>query len=176
MFDSITEAIEREKQIKAGSRQKKISLIQTSNPLFRDLYDGNGRGFTYIEVLLTLAILAVLFVPTMQLFSHAMEATRTSRDLMTAVSLVRWEMERVKNIGVSVERLKAAGNVVWPQETEEPVSLNGREWRIYRILKEGSAPLEVTVEVRAEKETKPMARLVTQLADTSWSQEQQVSQ
>ena len=32
-------AIEREKQIKAGSRQKKIDLINGMNPEWRDLYD-----------------------------------------------------------------------------------------------------------------------------------------
>ena len=38
-YDSIENAILREKQIKAGSRQKKMDLIQASNPLFKDLYD-----------------------------------------------------------------------------------------------------------------------------------------
>ena len=39
VFDSIEEAIYREKQIKAGSRQKKINLIRNMNPEFKDLYD-----------------------------------------------------------------------------------------------------------------------------------------
>jgi len=34
-----TSVIAREKQIKAGSRQKKIDLINQSNPEWRDLYD-----------------------------------------------------------------------------------------------------------------------------------------
>jgi putative endonuclease len=32
-------AITREKQIKAGSRQKKIDLVNAMNPAWRDLYD-----------------------------------------------------------------------------------------------------------------------------------------
>lgn len=36
-FDSINEAISREKQIKAGSRQKKIELINKLNPEWKDL-------------------------------------------------------------------------------------------------------------------------------------------
>ena len=39
IFDSIEDAILREKQIKAGSRKKKIVLIKSMNPGFVDLYD-----------------------------------------------------------------------------------------------------------------------------------------
>jgi len=38
-FGEPTAAIAREKQIKAGSRQKKIDLINGFNPEWRDLYD-----------------------------------------------------------------------------------------------------------------------------------------
>jgi putative endonuclease len=38
IYDSITLAIEREKQIKAGSRKKKIELIEKQNPQWLDLY------------------------------------------------------------------------------------------------------------------------------------------
>ncbi|MBP7796918.1 MAG: GIY-YIG nuclease family protein [Elusimicrobiales bacterium] len=37
--DNIKSAIEREKQIKAGSRRKKIQLIENINPEWRDLYE-----------------------------------------------------------------------------------------------------------------------------------------
>ena len=37
VFDDIREAIKREKQIKAGSRKKKIELVKSINPEFRDL-------------------------------------------------------------------------------------------------------------------------------------------
>jgi putative endonuclease len=39
-FLSIEEAIAREKQIKAGSRQKKIILINSMNPEWKDLSEG----------------------------------------------------------------------------------------------------------------------------------------
>ncbi len=35
----VNAAIAREKQIKAGSRQKKVNLINSMNPEWRDLYD-----------------------------------------------------------------------------------------------------------------------------------------
>ncbi len=38
-FDEMTQAIMREKQIKAGSREKKIKLILKSNDDWRDLYE-----------------------------------------------------------------------------------------------------------------------------------------
>lgn len=39
-FDSIEEAIEREKQIKKYKRIKKINLIEKDNPEWKDLSDG----------------------------------------------------------------------------------------------------------------------------------------
>ncbi len=39
-FDIVHNAIAREKQIKAGSRQKKIDLINSVNNEWEDLYDG----------------------------------------------------------------------------------------------------------------------------------------
>ncbi len=38
-FDDVRDAIAREKQIKAGSRQKKIDLINSVNKEWRDLYE-----------------------------------------------------------------------------------------------------------------------------------------
>jgi len=39
VFDEINDAIERKKQIKAGTRQKKIDLIASMNPAWKDLYN-----------------------------------------------------------------------------------------------------------------------------------------
>ena len=39
VFEDAYNAISREKQIKGGSRQKKIDLIKSMNPEWRDLYD-----------------------------------------------------------------------------------------------------------------------------------------
>ena len=39
-FGDVNEAISREKQIKAGSRKKKIALIEKHNPEWKDLSEG----------------------------------------------------------------------------------------------------------------------------------------
>ena len=39
VFEDIEQAILREKQIKSGSRRKKIELIKSINPEWRDLYE-----------------------------------------------------------------------------------------------------------------------------------------
>lgn len=39
IFEDMNESIKREKQIKGGSRQKKIDLIIKENPEYKDLYD-----------------------------------------------------------------------------------------------------------------------------------------
>jgi len=39
VFDNVESAIVREKQIKGGSRKKKINLIMNMNPMLIDLYD-----------------------------------------------------------------------------------------------------------------------------------------
>lgn len=38
VFDDIVSAIEREKQLKAGNRKKKLQLIEKVNPEWKDLY------------------------------------------------------------------------------------------------------------------------------------------
>jgi putative endonuclease len=41
VHDTMESAITREKQIKGGSRMKKLNLIETMNPNWNDLYDEN---------------------------------------------------------------------------------------------------------------------------------------
>ena len=38
LYDAMEDAISREKQLKAGSRAKKIALVEATNPDWRDLY------------------------------------------------------------------------------------------------------------------------------------------
>ena len=45
MHETMIEAITREKQIKAGSRAKKLALIEALNPEWNDLYDSLILGY-----------------------------------------------------------------------------------------------------------------------------------
>ena len=43
-YDAMTDAIAREKQIKGGSRNKKLALIEAMNPRWQDLYEQVAHG------------------------------------------------------------------------------------------------------------------------------------
>lgn len=48
-FQEIGDAIGREKQIKGGSRQKKLDLINSKNPEWKDLYDEIVENFSNLN-------------------------------------------------------------------------------------------------------------------------------
>jgi len=131
----------------------------------------------------------VLFVPVMQLFSFSLQASATSQDLITATSLARWEMERIKNLNVTKEKLSETGDLFYPPIDEEPMSLNNMLWRIKREVIKGTDPLEVRVHVYPLKkkgevgeedrvseelaylaEEKPLMTLVTLFEDLYWEE------
>jgi len=139
------------------------------------LYSRFKRAFTYIEVLITLAIMAVLFIPMMRLFSHGLYSATISGETITAVNLARWEMERIRNLNVTKEQLKQEGDIWHPPLEEQPLEINGAKWRILRRLRPESDPLEIDVEVyRADDLNKPVASLTTLFEDNLWIKEEKV--
>jgi len=128
------------------------------------------RAFTYIELLITLTIIAVLFVPVMQLFSYSLQASNASQDLMTATSLSRWEMERIKNLNVTKEQLRKMGDAMYPPADKEPLELNEMKWRIKRQIMQGTDPLEVRVHVYPDKQDEPVVTLVTLIENMFWEE------
>lgn len=128
-----------------------------------------SKGFTYIEVLITLAVVAILFIPMMQLFSHGLYSATVSSDMITAVNLGRWEMERVRNSNLTKSQLKTQGDVWTPELEEAPLEINKIKWRIFRHIKPDSDPLEISVQVfTADNLKKPLASLVTLIEDSIW--------
>jgi len=129
------------------------------------------KGFTYIELLITLAIIGMLFVPVMQLFSHALYSTSTSQDLITATNLAKWEMERVKNLALTKQQLKEAGDSIYPGPAQEPLEMNQMKWRIARKIIPEKDPLEVRVSAyRDGQPQEPLVTLVTLIEDMTWEE------
>ncbi len=129
------------------------------------------KGFTYIELLITLAIIAVLFIPIMQLFSHVLYSTGSSQELITATNLAKWQMERTKNLNLTKEQLKNMGDSIYPGPGEEPLEMNHASWRIERQIVENADPLEVRVLVYRDGEPdKPIVTLVTLIEDFTWEE------
>ncbi|MCK5306932.1 MAG: prepilin-type N-terminal cleavage/methylation domain-containing protein [Candidatus Omnitrophica bacterium] len=128
-------------------------------------------GFSFIELLITLAILGLLFVPVMQLFSHSLYCTASCQELITATNLAKWEMERIKNLNFTKEQLKKTGSLVYPPLDEAPLEMNKLCWRIKREVIVNSDPVEVRVSVfRQEKQDEPIIVLVTLIEDMTWTE------
>lgn len=136
----------------------------------------NEKGFTFVEILMTLTVIAVLFVPVMQLFSHSIYATTDSLDLITATNLAKSEMERTLNMNKTKAQLREMGDQLFPLEAEPPMEVNHTQWRVYREFIQGSDPLEVRVHVYRDKEPKKdVVMLVTLIEDMMWESIKAVS-
>lgn len=119
--------------------------------------------------MITLAIMAVLFIPMMRLFSHGLYSATISGEMITAVNLGRWEMEMVRNLNLTKEQLRTLGSLWIPELKEPPLEINNSRWRILRNVKTESNPLQVDVEVYLEGDLKkPVVILTTLLEDSIW--------
>ena len=129
------------------------------------------RAFTYIELLITLAIIAILFIPMMQLFSHSLHSIVVSQDLITATNLARWEMERVKNLNMTKTQLREAGDLIYPSLKDEPLEMNNAKWRVRKEILKESDPLEVRISAFRDGEPdRPIVTLVTLIEDMTWEE------
>ena len=127
-------------------------------------------GFTYTEILITLAVMAALFVPMMQLFSHGLAGSSVEGETMAALNLAKWQMERIKNLNYSVEQFKEVGSAYFPPIEKPPLELNGKKFRVFTDIDTGSDPLKVKVCVYydGKLKDKPIVELNTLLVDTTW--------
>lgn len=128
-----------------------------------------SRGFTFIEILIALAVIAVLFIPMIQLFSSAMYSVTVSGEGITAVNLARWEMEQVKNLNLTKAGFKKIGDLWTPKLGEAPLEMNQAKWRVLRRILPDTDPLEIRVEVyRNDNLNKPVATVTTLVEDSIW--------
>jgi prepilin-type N-terminal cleavage/methylation domain-containing protein len=139
------------------------SLTLTSLP--------SNAGFTFIEILMTLTVIALLFVPVMQLFSNSMVATAQNLDRITSVNLAQSEMERTINLNMTKSQLRKIGTQIIPPLDKDPYEVNNVKWRVEREIVEASDPLEVRIKVYREGEPeKIMISLVTLIEDMMWDE------
>lgn len=127
-------------------------------------------GFTYIEMVLTVVIIAICFVPLIRMFSTSINEVSYAGDKLTALNLAREEIEKIKNLNLTEAQLLALGNAVTPPKSEPALKRNNADWRIERILKPASDPLEVKVIVwRSALAPQKMLELTTLIEDLEWT-------
>lgn len=133
-------------------------------------------GFTLIEILITLSVVAIAFLPLMQMFSTGLEQAYFSSDLSTARYLAKSHMEKVRNLGFTVAQLKALGDTWDPGLDDQPYKLNDRQWRVLRKVMPDTDPLEIRIQVYQESSphqkrreyAKPIVEVVTLIEDLDW--------
>ena len=118
---------------------------------------------------MTLTIIAVLFVPVMQLFTHTMAATTESLDMIVATNLAKSEMEKTINLNMTETQLKELGEQITPPLKDAPLVMNKSSWRVRREVVDGTDPLEVRIHVYHEGDpTHDVVVLTTLIEDMMW--------
>ena len=135
-----------------------------------------NKGFTFIELLITLAVMAICFLPLMQMYTASLEETHVTDELTTARYLAHEGMEKIKNSNYTKAQLKDEGDLWDPPLSQPSVVLNQNQWRVLRKVLPDTDPLEVRIQVfkvqedkAPEVRVKPVVELVTLLEDLEWS-------
>ena len=134
----------------------------------------DARGFTFIELLISLAVIAVAFLPLMQMFSAGLEQVYFTSELDTARYLAKEGMEKLKNLALTEAQIKDLGDVWEPALDKPPLELNERKWRILRKVNKDSDPLKVNLLVFHDPinpDSKPIVEIVTLIEDLEWTNE-----
>lgn len=118
---------------------------------------------------MALAVIAVLFIPVIQLFNHAIYATSDSKDIVSATHLARSEMEKIVNLNFTKTKLREMGDDIYPPLDKEPLVINQTRWRVKREVIQKSDPLEVRIRVYRDGDMKKeVVTLVTLVEDMMW--------
>ena len=135
-----------------------------------------NKGFTFIELLITLAVMAICFLPLMQMYTASLEETHVTDELTTARYLAHEGMEKIKNSNYTKAQLKDEGDLWDPPLSQPSVVLIQNQWRVLRKVLPDTDPLEVRIQVfkvqedkAPEVRVKPVVELVTLLEDLEWS-------
>lgn len=134
------------------------------------------NGFTFIELLITLAVIAICFLPLMRMFSVSLEQVYVTEDLTTARYLAQEGMEKVKNLGFTEAQFEDLGDRWEPALDKPPLELNGKYWRTLRKIVKGTDPLEIRIQVYqvskyqgVKVSEKPIVEVVSLVEDLDWT-------
>ena len=165
--------------LRGGAQRRRSNLCLTAeitSGTTSPRNDTRQSGFTFIEILMTLTVIALLFVPVMQLFSNSLYFTGENLDRITAMNLAQSEMEKTINLNMTKEQIKRIGAQVFPPLEQKPYEINRKFWRVQREIVEDSDPLEVRIKVFMDGQPeKVMITLVTLIEDMMWDQVKTVS-
>lgn len=125
------------------------------------------KSFTFVEILITLFFIGVVFFPVMQLFSSSLIVGEESQAKLIALNLAQSQMEKIRNLKFSKEEW-ADKSSVYPSLSEPPLVLSGISFRIYTEVERREGPFKVIVRVKKEGEDKPIVVLYTLLEDQLW--------
>ena len=142
----------------------------------------NKNGFTFIELLISLMLISICFIPLMRMFSNSTEQALVLDELTTATYLAKGAMEKLKNLNLQPAEIEKIGDVYNPPLTQSPLLMNGRYWRTLRKIIKDTAPLEVHIIVYRQyndpgsnfiSDDTPTLELVTLIEDlTDWKIEE----
>jgi len=135
----------------------KKKWVKGFNPLHTGRKCKYVTGFTFIEILLTLLIFSICFLPLMRMFTIAMQEIAYIDDMRVALDLAREEVEKVRNLALTEDQIKQMKNVASP-----PMYLNNKIWRTLRVVDQNISPLQFSVYVyRGDSLKEPLLFVAT---------------
>ncbi|OGW79418.1 MAG: hypothetical protein A3G33_03515 [Omnitrophica bacterium RIFCSPLOWO2_12_FULL_44_17] len=141
-------------------------IFKEESGFFMKAFRTAESGFTYIEMLVVISLMALCFVPLLQMFTQSVSEVSQYTEVGIATQLGRNAMEHIKNYRGSKSQLMRMGEAWEPPVDKPPIELNDMKWRILRRPVSGTDPLEMHIEVfRAENLKKPLIDFVTLLED-----------
>lgn len=122
-------------------------------------------GFTFIELVISMALLAIGIFPVLELFSSALSTVVATRTNVTAVNFANEALEMVKNMNLSVDQWIEMKQYDYPLPGEEDVIINGQSWNFSVVVTEPARPLPLEIRVFQSDSSEPVLKLHTLLED-----------
>ena len=126
----------------------------------------NQRGFTLVEVIVTLGLLLIASTGTFGVFFYALQNAGTAKHTTAATYSAKWQMEAIKN--TTFDYITALFPDGVPSEVQGTSLPTGATWTVTYPDGTGADPLTITVTVSwLEKTTTKSVQLTTQVISPS---------